>query len=376
MDYPRLETERLILRWLQIGDADFILKEWGDLEVTYYMRDEEPLKTREQAEEMLRHLQKPKTYHEMRWWGIGLKPEGNLIGTIGYYKWDKPHHHAEVGYDMWPDYWGQGLMPEALRVVVQYGFEEMELNRIEATTHTENQRSQRVLAKLGFQNEGVLREYYCRDGIYNDQIQFSLLRREWKRMSFPSKEKSPMEASFRMTQAQFPKNFPRIETERLILREISQDDTTAIFRNFSNPDISRWFFKQPHTEITQTAQFIEQFISDFKQGKGLTWAITLKDNGNCIGTCGYGEVEIGDRGEIGFDLAKENWGKGLMIESLKAVINYGLTVLKLSKIEAHTYLDNIRARRLLEKLGFELDYVSEDSANYLLVAKNWRKHCR
>jgi ribosomal-protein-alanine N-acetyltransferase len=84
-----------------------------------------------------------------------------------------------MGYDLWPDYWGQGLMPEALRALLRYGFEVMELNRVEATTHTENQRSMRVLEKLGFQREGVLRDYYCREGMYNDQVLFSLLRREW-----------------------------------------------------------------------------------------------------------------------------------------------------------------------------------------------------
>jgi [ribosomal protein S5]-alanine N-acetyltransferase len=180
LEYPRLETERLVLRWLRMEDADFILKEWGDLVVTHYMRDEDPLKTREQAEEMLQHLQKPETFPVLRWWGIELKAEGTLIGTIGYCAWDRRHHHAEVGYDMWPAYWGQGLMPEALRAVVQYGFAEMELNRVQATTHTENHRSQRVLEKLGFQREGILREFYCRDGIYNDQVQFSLLRSDWK----------------------------------------------------------------------------------------------------------------------------------------------------------------------------------------------------
>jgi len=71
-------------------------------------------------------------------------------------------------------------MPEALQALLRFGFEAMDLNRVEATTHTENQRSQGVLAKLGFQKEGLLREYYCRDGLYNDQVQFSLLRREWQ----------------------------------------------------------------------------------------------------------------------------------------------------------------------------------------------------
>jgi ribosomal-protein-alanine N-acetyltransferase len=178
--YLQMETERLILRALRMEDADFALKEWGDPVVTYYMRDEEPLKTLAEAEAMLRPLQNPAEMPDFKWWGLELKSEGCLIGTCGYWRWDDKHHHAEIGYDLWPDYWGQGLMPEALRTLICYGFETMALNRIEATTHTENRRSQRVLAKLGFQREGLLREYYYRDGVYNDQILFSLLRREWE----------------------------------------------------------------------------------------------------------------------------------------------------------------------------------------------------
>ncbi|MCX5977802.1 MAG: GNAT family protein, partial [Coprothermobacterota bacterium] len=152
--YPRLETVRLVLRALRMEDADFILKEWGDSVVTYYMRDEDPLKTREQAEEMLRPLQTPEKMPPFRWWGIEIKTEGCLIGACGYFRWDKRHHRAEIGYDLWPDYWGQGLMLEALKALINFGFEKMDLNRVEATTHTENQRSQRVLTKLGFQKEG------------------------------------------------------------------------------------------------------------------------------------------------------------------------------------------------------------------------------
>lgn len=181
--YPRMDTDRLVLRALLMEDADFIYKEWGDPEVTHYMRDEEPLKSLEQAKEMLQPLQTPEKMPNFKWWGIELKSEGHLIGTCGYCRWDKQHHRAEIGYDMWPNYWGQGLMPEAIQALIRYGYEKMDLNRVEATTHTENQRSQRVLEKLRFQREGILREFYCRDSIYNDQVQFSLLKSEWLRIN-------------------------------------------------------------------------------------------------------------------------------------------------------------------------------------------------
>jgi RimJ/RimL family protein N-acetyltransferase/nitroimidazol reductase NimA-like FMN-containing flavoprotein (pyridoxamine 5'-phosphate oxidase superfamily) len=177
--YPRLETERLLLRPLSLEDAPFILKEWGDPVVTYYMRDEEPLQTLQDAYTMLQPLQTPEKMPGLKWWGIELKTEAQLIGTCGYYRWDKQHQHAEIGYDLWLDYWGQGLMPEALRVLLQYGFDKMGLHRIEATTHVENLRSMRVLEKLGFQREGILRSFYYRDGSFNDQSMFSLLKSEW-----------------------------------------------------------------------------------------------------------------------------------------------------------------------------------------------------
>jgi ribosomal-protein-alanine N-acetyltransferase len=128
--YPRMETMHLVLRALQMEDADFIFKGWGSPEVTIYMRDEEPLKTRKQAEDMLRPLQTPEKMPDFKWWGIEIKAEGCLIGTCGFCKWDKQHHHAEIGYDLWPEYWGKGLMPEALKALFRFGFTELDLNRI------------------------------------------------------------------------------------------------------------------------------------------------------------------------------------------------------------------------------------------------------
>jgi ribosomal-protein-alanine N-acetyltransferase len=176
-----------------------------------------------------------------------------------------------------------------------------------------------------------------------------------------------------ITQAEVPKIHSILKTKRLILRETSLDDSTAIFRNLSDPDIARWFFVQPHTQLEQTTQFIYQFIAEFEQAKGLTWGITLKANSRCIGTCGYGDNEIGNKGEIGFDLAKEYWGKGLMSEGLTAIFDYGFDDLMLTKVEAYTYCNNVRAKNLLEKLAFQLDKTLDDSCYDFLSKDNWIK---
>ena len=169
---------------------------------------------------------------------------------------------------------------------------------------------------------------------------------------------------------EFPQTFPWLETERLILREIRPEDRQAIFRNFSDADVTRWFFPEPYTRIEQADEIIQAFREDFEQRAGLTWALVLKDSQALVGTCGYAELEIGVRGEIGFDLAQAHWRQGLMSEALQAVIAYGFDVLRLGKIEVHTYSTNVPAIGLASKLGFELAAVRDDSHYFVLLAQD------
>ena len=162
-------------------------------------------------------------------------------------------------------------------------------------------------------------------------------------------------------------NSPRLETERLILRAIAPDDRFAIFKNYSDPDVAKWFFDQPYAQIEQADQIIHEFIKKTTEGKGLAWAILLKESGEFLGTCSYENFDAKLQGEIGFDLAKRHWGHGYMAEALGAIITYGFAVLDLVKIEAHTYSRNSRARRVLERLAFRVDSVKEDSHCYTLA---------
>lgn len=166
-------------------------------------------------------------------------------------------------------------------------------------------------------------------------------------------------------------DFPELETERLILRAITPDDRFAIFRNYADPDVAGWFFDQPYTHIEQADQVIQEFTQKSSEGAGLTWGIVLKESGEFAGTCGYENFNVGAQGEIGFDLAKAHWGHGYMAEALGAIITFGFSVLELIQIEAHTYSHNARARRLLEKLGFQVSAVTEDSHCYVTTREDW-----
>ena len=97
-----------------------------------------------------------------------------MIGTCGYNIWVRPAHRSLLGYDLNRSHWGQGLMGEALTAILDFGFGAMQLNRVEALTFPQNTASKRLLTKLGFKKEGLLREYEYPKGSPQDMAIYSL----------------------------------------------------------------------------------------------------------------------------------------------------------------------------------------------------------
>jgi ribosomal-protein-alanine N-acetyltransferase len=114
-------------------------------------------------------------------WGLTLKGDDTLIGTAGFPAIDAAQYRARIGYNLAAAHWGQGLAPEAVRALVELGFAQLNLYRIEATTNLDNIGSMRVLAKVGFREEGILRDYvFWREvGAFYDARLYALLRREY-----------------------------------------------------------------------------------------------------------------------------------------------------------------------------------------------------
>ncbi|UCF38063.1 MAG: GNAT family N-acetyltransferase [Acidobacteriota bacterium] len=110
--------------------------------------------------------------------GIVLKEEGQLAGIISLSGISHRHGCAELGFWLGQRYWGQGLMTEAARGILQLGFETLQLNRIYASAFEQNHASRRVLEKCGFQVEGILREAVFRYDARQNYVNFGILRRE------------------------------------------------------------------------------------------------------------------------------------------------------------------------------------------------------
>jgi ribosomal-protein-alanine N-acetyltransferase len=177
--FPQLETMRLLLGRIQVSDSEALLGILGDDEVTKYY-DDETFTNISQASDQIKFWEKGFANRRCIRWGIIRKVESAIIGSCGYYGFHPRHMRASIGYELARPFWHQGIMSEALRAILYFGFQELNLNRVEAVIMPENIASIKLLEKLGFQNEGLLREYenWGNKGFTN-LCMFSLLRKSW-----------------------------------------------------------------------------------------------------------------------------------------------------------------------------------------------------
>lgn len=178
-EFPQLETDILTLREMTLADVEFYFRHFNNAKIVEGCCFPGPKSLEAAKEELELYCIKP--FQEKRGirWGIVRKGVNELIGTCGFYDWNKTASRAEIGYDLEPKYWGQGIMTEALRAVLKYGFKVMRLNRIQAIIDSENTESVKLVYRLGFKKEGVLRQRSYFNGQFRDDVCFSLLRKEW-----------------------------------------------------------------------------------------------------------------------------------------------------------------------------------------------------
>ncbi|UHA72776.1 GNAT family N-acetyltransferase [Paenibacillus sp. 481] len=176
-EVPVIETARFRLRPITSADGDQLFANFSNPEVMKYL-DLDAFTIREQADSIIAFFQERFEQGEGIRWGITLQGEDTLIGTCGFHELNKEHSRAEVGYDLNPAYWGQGIITEVLQALVPVGFEQFHFQRIQAFTKPENIASQRVLEKSGFTKEGTLRGYANENGIFEDYVVFGVLKRD------------------------------------------------------------------------------------------------------------------------------------------------------------------------------------------------------
>ena len=169
----KLETKRLEISSYREEDKPRLVELLNDERITSMTTVPFPY-SMEDADKFFEHIQELKEEGTVNL-AIRLKETGQLIGGIGLYKNEK-HKRAMAGYWLTPKYWGQGLMTEALKCMIDYGFSEMGLIRIEAHHVGVNLGSGRVMEKAGMVKEGHFRSHIIRDGIVHDSIHYAILK--------------------------------------------------------------------------------------------------------------------------------------------------------------------------------------------------------
>jgi [ribosomal protein S5]-alanine N-acetyltransferase len=175
---PAIETERLLLRKITLSDASDMFEYGCDPAVSKYTTWSTHTSI-EDTKYFIKTLLKMYKKRELVDWGIVHKAENKFIGTCGYVAWSMTNSRAEMGYALGSKYWNQGYMSEAVNAMMEFGFREMQLNRIEGKCKADNIASARVMEKVGMKLEGILRQQIFVKGEYWDLKMYSILREDF-----------------------------------------------------------------------------------------------------------------------------------------------------------------------------------------------------
>ena len=175
----QINSERLLLRWLDEADLPELFAIYSDAEVMRYWSSP-PYTYMAQAELLLADVRAGYASGNLLELGIQRLSDQAMIGTCTLHSFQRTSRRAEVGYALGRPYWGQGYMQEALRLLIDYAFTALDLNRLEADIDPRNLASAKTLERLGFRQEGLLRQRWIVDGEVSDTAFYGLLRGEWR----------------------------------------------------------------------------------------------------------------------------------------------------------------------------------------------------
>lgn len=332
----RIETDRLILRaWREDDLEDFY--EYARVDGVGQMAGWLPHESIEKSRKILRGFME-----EKKTLALELKENGKVIGSLGLEARDgdleipDQWQGREIGYVLSKDYWGRGLMPEAVKAVIDYCFRQLRFDYLTCGHFAFNNQSRRVIEKSGFQFLKDI-QYETRMGTVEPTKLYVLYN--------PRKMTAPFDAGA-----------VQIETDRLLLRSIRESDLQDLHEITTVPEIADMNGWTRSESLENTREFLQRHIREKE-----TLALVLRENGKMVGTFsiqpryweGY-PIDRTLRGrEFGFDLNRDYWGRGLMPEALRAVTSYCLNTLHFDFVTCGHFLRNGRSSRVIEKCGFQ-----------------------
>lgn len=176
---------------------------------------------------------------------------------------------------------------------------------------------------------------------------------------------------------------PRLDTKRLSLRALGSDDIPFLFAIFGDPEAMRYWSSPPMRELAEAEELLSKITGHAKAGTLFQWGIARREDDQVIGTATLFRIDPEHRrGEIGYVLRRDQWGRGLAHEALTALLGHAFDGRNLHRLEADIDPRNARSIRSVERLGFKLEgrlreryFVGgdiQDSLMYGLLAEEWR----
>lgn len=159
MFYNKIETERLVLKNIDREDREFIFSQFSDDDINTYLFDAEPLTDISEADDIIEFYLHPEPRPQHRWILI-RKVDGVKMGTCGFHCWSIEDSKVEIGYDLKREFSGNGYMVEALKGIIEFAKNFMDLKEINACIYTENHKSINLAKKLGFVRAGSKYELF------------------------------------------------------------------------------------------------------------------------------------------------------------------------------------------------------------------------
>jgi len=176
---PTLTTDRLSLRRIRDDDVDDFYAVYSDPKVMRYWSTP-PLPNLEAAAKLIREIHAGIERRELLKWAIALRTNDRLIGSVTLFHPDFTHRRVEIGYALAHAHWRMGYMGETLEAIINFAFADLNMHRIEADVDPRNTASVRTVERLGFQQEGYLRQRWQVNGEIQDALFFGLLRPDWQ----------------------------------------------------------------------------------------------------------------------------------------------------------------------------------------------------
>jgi len=151
----------------------------------------------------------------------------------------------------------------------------------------------------------------------------------------------------------FPKKFPTIKVSKYLLRETKKGDAKFYFASLTDPKTIKYTSYNVKS-VSEIEKWFTDYKTQFKETKRISWAIEDTENKKTIGEISLFDVQVDhEKGEIGYFLAREYWGQGIMSEILEAVIKYLFHDLQINRLQSIVMKENLGSRRLLEKNKFK-----------------------